>query len=147
MSSEQKKRPVKILYSDLVCKPYADFGRGPEAYDCYGVVIEVFRRAGHEFPDWGSLRWKACRQIAERIAGHMAEFEPIEKPQILDLVLMWRERADVCDHLGVMVERGYFLHTTTEGVQCCRVDDPNWQGRISGFYRWKGLAGAVRSEQ
>ncbi|MHC1727960.1 MAG: C40 family peptidase [Syntrophobacteraceae bacterium] len=141
MSSELKKSHSSgmIPYSDLIGKPFADFERGPGAYDCYGLVIEVFHRAGQSFPDYGSLVYTASRQIADKIAGHLADFEPVIKPEVFDLVLMWREHPELIDHMGVVVERGYFLHATAAGVVCSRVDDPNWTGRIVGFYRWKKL--------
>ncbi len=145
MSSEQEKSlsVVSFHYSDLIGKPFADFARGPDAFDCYGLVIEVFKRSGYSFPDHGSLVYMASRQIADKIAGYLSDFQKITRPEVLDIVLMWREFPGVVDHMGVMVERGYFLHTTGAGVICSRVDDPNWAGRIAGFYRWR----AAKSEE
>lgn len=126
------------VYADLIGKPFLDYARGPDAYDCYGLVIEVMRRAGRKFPDYGSLSSRASRSIRAAIAAHMREFARVEYPAVLDLVAMWRITPDILDHMGIMVEPGYFLHATAAGVQCTAIDDLNWTGRIVGYYRWMG---------
>lgn len=41
-------------YMDLLGLPFVRGGRGPDAYDCYGLVKEMFKRAGKEVPDFAS---------------------------------------------------------------------------------------------
>ena len=36
---------------DLVGLPYSRGGQGPDSYDCYGLCIEVCKRAGIELPN------------------------------------------------------------------------------------------------
>lgn len=39
------------MIQDLIGKKYLHNGRGPEAYDCYGLVIEIARRMGKTVKD------------------------------------------------------------------------------------------------
>lgn len=41
-------------YADLLAIPFERGGRGPAAYDCYGIVREMFRRDGINLPDFES---------------------------------------------------------------------------------------------
>jgi cell wall-associated NlpC family hydrolase len=40
-----------IDITDLIGKPFRMLARGPDAFDCMGLVIEIFKRAGIEIPD------------------------------------------------------------------------------------------------
>ena len=33
-------------YDDLIGKPYEPHGTGPEAFDCWGLCVEVLKRLG-----------------------------------------------------------------------------------------------------
>ena len=37
-------------YNDLIGLPFQDEGRGPYGYDCYGLLVEVYRRNGVILP-------------------------------------------------------------------------------------------------
>lgn len=37
-------------FNDLIGRPFARGGRGPDAFDCWGVVLEVRRRLGLALP-------------------------------------------------------------------------------------------------
>lgn len=39
-------------YKDLVGKAYRNGGRGNDAYDCWGLVIEIYRRQGITLNDY-----------------------------------------------------------------------------------------------
>lgn len=42
--------PDKIDYTDLLGKPYQLGARGPEFYDCWGICLELGKRAGLALP-------------------------------------------------------------------------------------------------
>jgi cell wall-associated NlpC family hydrolase len=52
------------LYADLLGKPFADGGRGPDSFDCVGLAIEVQRRRGLDIPDFVSSQAELHRQMA-----------------------------------------------------------------------------------
>lgn len=123
----------RIDVSDLVGKPFAEFGRGPEAFDCYGLVIEVSRRLGRPFPDYGSLP-AASEACIRRIEERSGELSPVASPEVGDVVLMGVAAPGRPDHLGVVTEPGWFLHTLpSRGACLSRLS--LWEQFILGVYR------------
>jgi cell wall-associated NlpC family hydrolase len=41
-------------YLDLLGQPFERGARGPDIWDCYGYVRELFRRVGNDLPDFES---------------------------------------------------------------------------------------------
>jgi len=113
-----------IKYDDLIGKPYKEDGRGPDGYDCYGVCMEVCKRAGINLPEFNELK--------------DSKFLHIDKPDIGDLVLI----RSTCDqHAGVMVSKSKLLQVNStghRGVHEMRLDHPWIKGRIIGYYRYVG---------
>jgi len=58
----------QLFYTDLLDKRYEKGARGPDAYDCYGLVMEVFKRAGVALPDYG------CAESPEGVAELITRF-------------------------------------------------------------------------
>jgi hypothetical protein len=61
---------------DLIGKPYAHGARGPDAFDCWGLCAEVYRRAGIELPDWRveHLTHEATAELVRGVAKDHAEW-------------------------------------------------------------------------
>jgi len=118
---------------DLIGLPYRKGGRGPEAYDCAGLVVEVMRRRGIELaipetPAEDGDQYVAMRQILS------AEWIPKEQPHV-GCVAFFKP-----GHVAVMLSRYAFLHTAEDVGQVCieRLDGPLWQRRFAGFYEYGG---------
>ena len=45
---------MKLKYEDLLGKKFKYNGRGPDEYDCYGLVKEIYNRLGIELPEFAS---------------------------------------------------------------------------------------------
>ena len=41
---------LNVDYTDLLGKPFRLGARGPEYYDCWGLCLELGKRAGIEYP-------------------------------------------------------------------------------------------------
>ncbi len=124
----------------LVGAPFADFGRGPESFDCYGIVIEGARAMGLELPDYGSAASHLWREIGKRAEDRRAMFERIPLREALkgDVVAFHTRVEGIVDHLGLMVSRFDFLHATrATGGQICSLGHPAWGAMVEGVYRWK----------
>lgn len=126
-----------VHYADLRGLPYQPDGRGPAAYDCYGLAVELFRRAGITLPDYTDPGNPAA-QGALFTAGVNQLFTQVHHPRPLDLVLFRVARG--LWHCGVVID-GYerFIHI----MQRCNVaveelHSPSWQHRLVGIYRWQG---------
>lgn len=127
-----------VRYSDLLGLPFAYGGRGPGCYDCYGIAVELYSRAGIALPDYTStddptLQGQLFADGAERF------FHPVTTaPQPLDIALFRLRRGHW--HCGVVVD-GYerFVHITEKtSVSCEELHDPIWQPRLVGLYRYNG---------
>ena len=122
--------------------PYADKGRGPDAYDCWGLARAVLAERGMALPDYAEAYTRAADHdsVAVAVRAGLADgWQPVDKPQAFDLVIL--NIAQRPWHCGVMVAPDRFLHVMPPGPKgqafsCIeRIDSPRWARRIEGFYR------------
>lgn len=124
-------------WADLIGKPFQYGGRGPEFYDCYGLVMEMFRRDGIILPDYRSPSDKVT--IAGIFAHGIQLWESSEqKPGVAVLFRVPFGKRELYSHVGYLVSPNQVLHTTelTNGVVCERLDVMG--KRVHGFYRYVG---------
>lgn len=123
--------------------PYADKGRGPVAYDCWGLCAAVYRDVyGLPLPDYADSYTSADDgdSVAAAVRAGLADWKPVQKPRAGDLLILrilgrpW--------HCAVMVDSVRFLHVPPPGrdgrqtLSCVeRIDAAIWARRIEGFYR------------
>lgn len=123
--------------TDLIGAPFRDGGRGPDAYDCWGLVREVYKRYGVELPDYQGC----CYDFVRFYEGFLEErprWVRHEPPDIhIPAVAAIRFNAPVVNHVGVYVCDGKFLHTREKtGVVLEDIRSPAWRHRLEGFYSW-----------
>lgn len=98
----------KTLWIDLLGKKFAQFGRGPEEYDCYGLVMEIFRRRGIIIPDvkYGqSVEDKNSAFVANEKGGwYRCAMRP-------GAALAFRT-AGYIQHCGVCIDYERFIHAS-----------------------------------
>lgn len=123
-----------IEIRDLIGKPYAPHGRGPDYYDCYGAAIEACWWFGKRLLD------KAIKAIdslsnASLIDDMKATLHAtrIEQP-VAGAVVVLRVAGLPC-HIGVCLGDGNFIHAMKDlGVHVDSLS--SWKHRIEGFYTW-----------
>jgi cell wall-associated NlpC family hydrolase len=120
---------------DLIGKPYAIHGRGPDAYDCFGLAIEVCRRFGRKLDDSFYDEVSADtgkRLIDETKSALKAERIPgPEQGAIVEIFIAGSPR-----HIGVCLGDGTFIHATQKlGVRTSELSA--WSKRIEGYYTWQ----------
>jgi cell wall-associated NlpC family hydrolase len=123
-------------YSDLLGKPFLYGGRGPDAYDCYGLAVELYKREGLNLPDYPS---KDDPDYQNTNFAHGADnyFEQVTEPQPLDIVL-FQIMPRFISHCGVYVGHGRFVHILRKtSVTCEELASPVWENRNRGIYRFK----------
>ncbi len=125
-----------VPLGDLFRAGYAIGGRGPAAYDCFGLFREVQRRVGVDLPDVASPAAMAERACLIEVGAR--DWQPLPAPEPWCAVAIRVGRW--VSHLGVVLDDGvHFLHATrATGVTRARLDDPRWASRIAGYYRWIG---------
>lgn len=125
---------MNVTLNDLIGLPFVDGGRDPAVgLDCWGLSTEVFRRYGIALPDY-----KISCEDASRISEEINEQRPLWRRcegQIPVPALVVIRFAAYCDHTGVHIGQGRFIHTRKGiGVNIDRTDSPAWAKRIEGFY-------------
>lgn len=119
--------------------PWKDGGRGPDGYDCYGIVVLAYREIlGINLPSFASdyVTTQDRKAIADVIAGRMGPWKPLVdgEERVLDAVLM--TEGGVARHIGLVAAPGFVLHMVPLKDS---VVEPYTTGklrhRIAGFYR------------
>lgn len=132
-----------INYTDLIGAPFRDGGRGENGeYDCWGLALEIFRRAGYpKLPDY-RISCYDSDSIDERLNAHRQEWVKIEQPQEPCLVTIRFNEVIFINHCAVYIGNGLMIHTRERtGAVVERIDSPMWKRRIEGFYILRGVGG------
>ncbi len=104
-----------MTVNDFVGLPYREGARGPDAYDCYGLVAAVFRALrGVELPDWyqdAPGPQGASRAIAAALCGEVSggRSVKVEAPQNFDIAIVGSSSRP--HHVGVFMDGGV-LHSS-----------------------------------
>ncbi len=127
----------KVIFTDLLGKPFANGGRGPEEYDCYGLATEVFNRFSINLPDF-RISCEDASGINSTIDDERKRWERCDTPETPSIVVM-RFNSRFYNHVGVYIGKGKFIHTAKKiGVRIENISELYWKHRIEGFYkpRW-----------
>lgn len=117
------------LWLDLLGKPFRDGARGPEAYDCVGVFLEIQRRLGRDIAAWGSH--------TRLLAAAKEQWALTAAPEPGDGILL--HSINPPWHIATVCGHGYMIHAHPDcgSVVRERYNRFPWHNRIEGFYRWK----------
>jgi cell wall-associated NlpC family hydrolase len=124
-----------------VGQPWQDLGRGPNAFDCYGLLAEVYRGVlGIELASYAGVYTSANEraEISALLSDAAAAWpwHPIDagKERELDAVLF--RRGGVANHVGIAVGDGRMLHVVSGALSCIEsYRAGRWWPRLVGFYR------------
>lgn len=133
-----------VWVNDLVGRKYALGGRGPDAFDCWGLLMHVFRdQRGIDLPDWN--RGAVTRReviMARQDAGaafHGGDIASVvEHPEDWDVALV--ERPAGLWHAGLVIGHGVLHASSGHGVVFeprGRFQDSNGLKYVR-FWRWHG---------
>jgi cell wall-associated NlpC family hydrolase len=126
-------------------KPYKHHGRDDSGYDCFGIIIAIYRDLGYTiediYGDYESSRdWKESSLLIE---NYHKKFDKVDRPQLYDMVLLKNKR-DLAVHIGVVIQNDCFIHCKSgTGVIMSRLYSNEYKNKIEGFYRLKELHGTA----
>lgn len=127
----------KAELAGLIGTPFKYCGRGPNSFDCYGLVREIYRRDGIEIPD---LVYRADGSVMTAVAISASSVKSVW--QELDFpehgsVLMFKVPGNM--HVGYYLGNDEFIHSWegSGGVTIERLSF-GWKNRIVGIYRYVG---------
>lgn len=123
------------MFDDLIGKPFAYGGRGPEVYDCYGLAMEIKRRVGQLPPDFEHP--DTPEDIHRVILAAKEQFVVIPAP-VPFCFATFTIRYPFTSHVGIVLEdRNRFIHVLEKARVCIeRLDSIVWKRRITGYFEW-----------
>jgi cell wall-associated NlpC family hydrolase len=125
-----------VNIKDLLGIPYKQHGRDKTGFDCYGLVIFLYKRMGRNLPDYlySKLGNNAFNEIGksplELTNGYGVE---VDKPNYSD-VIMFFDSKNRAVHIAFYLKNDMFIHCDVRGVEVCKLKGfrySNWR-----FYRW-----------
>lgn len=122
----------------LIGRPFRDGGRGPEAFDCWGLVIRVRGLGGLATPDYDcSFRQPAEVSAAARQAKAERLFMPVPEGAARACDIVEYKPVDGHLHFGVMIDGVSFLEIVDDGagVRLNRLDNTWTRAFIAGVWR------------
>lgn len=132
---------VPAWVTHYIGKPFADRGRGPDAFDCWGLVMDVLEQhfGITGLPDFADRYETAADQaVSALVAAEQQEprWQRVEVPQAGDVIVMkvtgrpW--------HVGVAVSADRMLHVDRRITASLEyLNSERWRGRIDGIYRYR----------
>lgn len=119
--------------NNFVGLPFAERGRGPEAFDCLGLLIEVQSRVFGRV-----IRDPAC-SFAD---GLRPENRAVLEDQVIEAAtpqegdaLLFREAGRAL-HVGIVVDQNLMLHSYHAAAAVERWTGPIWFPKLAGIYRF-----------
>jgi cell wall-associated NlpC family hydrolase len=129
---------TSAVYQGLVGLPYAEDGRGPDAYNCGELCLEVYRRAEIPVPRpeyTNGTPWTAKRIL---VLNENQDWQPVKRPfREFDLVVMSEREHDAATHCGVFIPPNQVLHVTDIEVCCQELRVLKRKYTIVGVYRYR----------
>ena len=130
------------MFNDLIGIPFVDGGRDIKTgFDCYGLVMEIYRRNGINLPEYyaPALDSEAVStQIETATQLPIWERSDRSEPPLL-AVMAIHFNSPLCNHTGVYIGNGKFIHTREKiGVCIDSIHSPAWRHRIDGYYIYRG---------
>lgn len=105
---------------DMVGKPYRYGGASPTGFDCSGLIMYSYRKAGLSLPH------NTDRQRAMARPIRAAELRPGD-------LLFFNQEGKKYGHAGIYIGGGKFVHAPSSGksVRSDRLDSPYWRRHLS----------------
>lgn len=128
----------QVDFSDLLLKKFEDGGRGPDGFDCYGLVIEGFKRYGISIPK----DYYACAldnlAINNQYEKSLPEWIKLEEPEIPCLIT-FKILSPYVNHVGLYIGEGRFIHSLQGvNISISSLNHINFKNRVDGYFKYKG---------
>ena len=124
---------------DLLSCQFADGGRGPDRWDCYGLCIEVFKRYGKDIPkDYfaPALNSLAVYRQFKKVVGDWELLTEPQTPCLVAFSVLSKRR--MVNHVGVYIGGGKFIHSCQGlNVTVSALSNINWRNSVIGYYKYK----------
>lgn len=123
----------------LIGAPFGDRGRGPDTFDCYGLVRHALGLLGRPVPPDHLGAYTGAhdrRSVPQAFVSGLAQgWQRLDGPEPGAMVLLLIGGRPL--HCGLVIDSDRFLHVE-EGKNAVieRLDSPKWANRIEGYWRF-----------
>ena len=121
IKGKQRKYVLKAT-EKYIGTPYCFGGKGPNCYDCSGLVSAVYKEAGITLPNGTKAQYKA------------KNLKKVRKPKPGDLLFFCCTYRKGVSHVGIYKGDGVFIHAPGKGkkVKEGNVYSKYWKGKFLG---------------
>ncbi len=102
----------EFTVDDMLGCPYEEGGRGPDRYDCYGVVLECEKRLGHTLLD---VRHDDHSLELSALIPTIGDVHPVERAG-LGVIVECEAAGEL--HLGMALDSRNMIHATYNHGVC-----------------------------
>ena len=127
---------MKFINKYIGC-PFEAGGRGPNSFDCWGLVYYLFKEMGIPIPSHNIsvVAAKAINVEVDKQIG-LQNWVKIDKPQPPCVVLI-QAHPVYTQHFGFLFTHTKFVHVLIDKAVCVEsILNPMWEKKIKGFYRY-----------
>lgn len=134
-----------INYADLIGVKFKNRGRDiTSGVDCYGLVMEVYKRCGVELPEY-TADFDNMDKINSIFSGCIdcggnwkkIDLSSLKAPCLI--AIRFGSPPGVVNHAGCYIGNGKFIHIRENiGVCIDNINSPAWRKVIVGFYEYIG---------
>jgi cell wall-associated NlpC family hydrolase len=119
---------AESAYDDLIGRPFAKAGRGPDVFDCYGLVREMYARKGVTVPNY-STGPDAAPENAQILSGMTVWKKVDERPYV---AVVFRLLGKL--HIGYLLPYGKMIHCWERSGGVCVERFDTWRNKVIGYY-------------
>ncbi len=111
---------VAVAYKQIG-KPYSLGGKGPNSFDCSGLVYYCYKHAGYNLP----ATTKKLKKVGEKVTGKL-KFKKLKKGDILFFKI--GKIFGSPNHVGIYVGNKQMIHASpSKGVVKVYLDNKYWR--------------------
>ena len=121
---------------DLLGSPYKVHGRNKEeGFDCYGLVMEIYKRKGEKLPDffYDDVKPDDTKEVYNYALPYV---EKVDKP--VDMCLCCFAIPNESKHIGIYIGEGKMIHAV-KNIGVAVTDVKRYSHFFEGYYRFKEM--------
>lgn len=124
-ATPQAVQAMNFVMNEAIGVPYVWAGADLNGFDCSGLTLWAFAKAGIRLPRTAAEQYYATQRVDHT------------QVQPGDLVFFANTNGPGITHVGIYIGNGQFVHAPTEGktVQVTSLNDPFWGKHIAGYGR------------
>jgi len=131
--------PSTFDHSKFILVPFKPGGRDFSGADCWGLAMLVYKDFGIDLPDF-RIACEESLKIDFAVSEQRKTWARLAEPvaPCVVVIRMSNKYPRVCNHLGVYVGAGKFVHTLKkQGSSVVRIDHPYFSQKIEGYYEFR----------